>query len=71
MPHSIAAWTSLSILNMGQNSLTGTIPPEVKGMAAISDFIFHGNLLTGTVPPELARVGGQLPDLSFLFLNRQ
>ena len=52
-------------LNLGNNSLSGTVPPETGGLINLSELGLGSNQLTGTVPSEL----GNLTRLEFLDLS--
>lgn len=41
-------------LELGNNSLTGAIPPEIGNLAALGWLSLNGNDLSGPIPPELA-----------------
>ena len=49
-------------LSLGDNGLTGSIPPEIGNMKNLTALQLGDNQLTGTIPPEL----GQLPLLQHL-----
>ena len=46
--------TSLGLHN---NQLTGTIPPELGNLSALTKLWLNGNQLTGTIPPGLSNLG--------------
>ena len=52
-------------LNLGNNSLSGTVPPEIGGLINLSHLHLGFNQLTGTLPSEL----GDLTRLEFLDLS--
>ena len=52
-------------LNLGNNSLSGALPPETGGLINLSELGLGSNQLTGTVPSEL----GNLTRLEFLDLS--
>ena len=53
-------------LDLGDNDLAGTIPPELGGLSNLTVLYLHGNELSGEAPPEL----GILSDLSGLYLHQ-
>ncbi|MYE54836.1 MAG: hypothetical protein F4X34_06525, partial [Chloroflexi bacterium] len=46
-------------------NLTGSIPPEIGNLTALTDLRLSGNSLSGSIPPEL----GNLTGLDFLWLS--
>ena len=52
-------------LNLGNNSLSGTVPPDIGILINLSHLHLGFNQLTGTLPPEL----GDLTRLEFLDLS--
>ena len=52
-------------LRLGNNDLTGPIPPELGKLGSLASLYLNGNNLTGPVPPEL----GKLASLEYLYLN--
>ena len=56
---------SLEELRLAQNSLTGSIPPELGNLTQLEELFLNSNSLTGSIPPEL----GNLTQLEKLFLN--
>ena len=52
-------------LDVSQNNLTGTIPPELGSLANLEKLSLPGNNLTGTIPPEL----GGLTNVKELWLT--
>ena len=44
----------MSALNIGNNSLGGTLPPAWGYMTALQDLRIMANQLTGQLPPEWA-----------------
>ena len=52
-------------LSMGENSLTGEIPPELGNLANLRRLRLYGHNLAGEIPPEL----GKLANLEGLYLN--
>ena len=58
--------TSLKLLKLQYNSLTGTIPTWFGGMNSLGGLYLHRNDLTGSIPSEL----GQLTRLRRLWLDR-
>ena len=47
---------ALTVLDLGDNALTGTIPPEVGQLAHLGYLDLSFNRLSGEVPPELGRL---------------
>ena len=43
-------------LRLGQNNLTGAIPPEIGNLSQLSRLRLPANKLTGEIPPELANL---------------
>ena len=54
----------VTALNLGNNGLSGVIPPETGHLAALEGLALDGNRLTGSIPPEL----GLLSNLKHLYL---
>ena len=52
-------------LDLGNNALSGAIPPQLGDLAALTRLVLWGNGLTGTIPPEL----GKLANLEALHLE--
>ena len=40
------------------NKLSGPIPPEIGGLAALKDLSLSNNALTGPIPPEIGNLAG-------------
>ena len=57
--------TSLQRLQLQDNELTGTIPPDLGGLTSLQWLILWGNQLSGTIPAEL----GNLANLQRLDLS--
>jgi hypothetical protein len=53
------------VLNLSNNQLSGSIPPELGNITSLSDLVLYGNQLTGNIPPEL----GNLTSLTGLELS--
>ncbi len=53
------------ILGLNNNSLDGSIPPEIGELINLSQLYLNSNSLEGSIPSEL----GQLSGLAFLYLN--
>ncbi len=51
-------------LNLKNNNLQGTIPPELEQLSNLKSLVLSGNTFTGVIPPEL----GQLGQLTALWL---
>ena len=43
-------------LDLSENNLTGSIPPELGNLASLDLLYLYGNGLTGPIPPELAHL---------------
>ncbi len=54
----------VTALNLGNNGLSGVIPPEIGQLAALEGLALDGNRLTGSIPPEI----GLLSNLKHLYL---
>ena len=54
----------VTALNLGNNGLSGVIPPETGQLAALEGLALDGNRLTGSIPPEI----GLLSNLKHLYL---
>ena len=67
IPPSLFDLPAIEIVYMGNNTLTGTIPPTYSTPSGLRELWLDGNLLTGTVPAPTA---GQLVALEELILNR-
>ena len=52
-------------LDLGNNQLTGVIPPEIGNLTNLTDLYLEWNQLTGSIPPEI----GNLTNLTYLYLN--
>ncbi|MDE0649896.1 MAG: Ig-like domain-containing protein [Gammaproteobacteria bacterium] len=61
----IANLTGLLSLNLGENELTGAIPPELGGLSRLANLDLASNNLEGAIPPEL----GNLTRLATLELS--
>ena len=53
------------VLYLGDNGLTGEIPPELGSLSNLTDLSLHGNDLSGAIPAEL----GSLSNLAELDLR--
>ena len=51
-----------TVLNLGGNQLTGSIPSEIGNLTNLTVLSFYGNQLTGSIPPEI----GNLTNLTVL-----
>jgi hypothetical protein len=59
----IAALSTVRVVNLNDNALTGSIP-DLSALTAITDLLWHKNRLTGTLPSTLALLS-QLRRLTF------
>jgi hypothetical protein len=55
--------TSLRILNLAENELTGSIPKELGNLRNLDQLYLRNNKLTGSIPPQI----GNLDRLTWLF----
>ena len=55
---------NVTSLNLGNNGLSGVIPPETGQLAALEGLALDGNRLTGSIPQEI----GLLSNLKHLYL---
>ena len=60
-------WGYVRVLDLWDNDLTGSIPPELGQLASLRGLYLTDNDLTGSIPPEL----GQLASLRDLYSRRQ
>ena len=51
-------------LDLSNNQLTGSIPPEIGNLTNLTWLLLHNNELTGSIPPEI----GNLTNLEYLWL---
>jgi hypothetical protein len=52
--NSSAGFDACTLLDVGQNTLNGTLPPDVGAIGASLGLSLYDNLLSGTVPPSYA-----------------
>ena len=52
-------------LSLGENNLTGIVPPELRDLAGLKYLYLYNNALSGPIPPEL----GNLSSLRWLWLS--
>ncbi|MFB3133087.1 MAG: T9SS type A sorting domain-containing protein, partial [Rhodothermales bacterium] len=52
----INALAALQVVDLGDNALTGEIPPALDRLRFLEQLLLDGNQLTGAVPPALANV---------------
>ena len=57
--------TNLISLNLSDNQLTGSIPPEIGNLTNLTELRLDYNQLTGSIPSEI----GNLTNLEWLTLN--
>lgn len=55
---------NLRRINLTNNGLSGTIPPELGNLTILYQLFLNSNQLTGSIPPEL----GNLVNLDYLYL---
>ena len=60
----VVVWASIPKLNLHNNDLTGTIPPQLGQLTNLTHLNLGDNQLIGTIPPQL----GQLTNLTDLHL---
>ncbi|CAL4957237.1 unnamed protein product [Urochloa decumbens] len=66
LPSSLAnLTTNLQLLNIGNNYISGAIPPEIGNFAGLQVIVFQTNLFTGVIPESI----GKLTQLSQLYLG--
>ncbi len=77
LPSNLQDLSSLTLLFLGNNAITGSIPP-LAGMQELRDFAIGSNLLSGPIPPINAlthlssfdvgnnQLNGNIPDISGL-----
>lgn len=65
IPEEIGLLTSLTYLDLGENSIQGTLPNGLFSCTALDNLILHSNRLNGTIPQEFS----QLSNLFKLFLG--
>ncbi|XP_042491848.1 LRR receptor-like serine/threonine-protein kinase EFR [Macadamia integrifolia] len=58
--------TQLSILYLGENQISGTIPVEIENLVNLTDLSMEQNFLEGNIPSGI----GKLQKLQRLFLNQ-
>lgn len=66
IPMALMQLTSLQILNLNNNQLTGSIPVELAGLKKLLGLHMYGNSLSGVIPSQL----GELSQLTILLLNK-
>ncbi len=55
LPVGLSSLTSLSVVLLGDNTLTGVLPPEYAAMAGLLEFRAEGNRLLGPLPQAWAQ----------------
>lgn len=66
LPEFIAAWTNLTLLDLGDNSFGGNLPPSYGNLTNLQFFLVNGNgVLEGEVPDSYKN----LVKLRFMFLE--
>jgi len=53
-----------TVLNLGGNELTGSIPPEIGNLTNLTELDLSNNQLTGIIPDEICNQGDSSPSLS-------
>ena len=66
MPEFLWSLTGLRELSMKNNSITGTIPSEIRKLSSLQLLDLDGNRFVGTIPAEIGLLNG----LGYLLLNR-
>lgn len=61
LPRSIANFTELTVLQLGENILNSTIPAEICSLSKLTYLALDSNFFTGSIP---VNIGGYF--LSFL-----
>merc|ERR1719238_637331 len=52
-----AAWPNLTIANLADNELSGTLSSQLGGLHSLHELTLQHNLLSGILPTELGTVG--------------
>ena len=65
IPAELGSLTSLEVLDLSTNQLTGKIPAELGNLTNLTHLYLSGNPLTGAIPAEL----GNLTNLTHLYLD--
>ncbi|GAY69411.1 hypothetical protein CUMW_271760 [Citrus unshiu] len=60
-----SCFPNLKSLDLWNNSLSGSIPPQIGSLSKLKCLYLHGNNLTGTIPKEI----GSLRNLEMPFLS--
>eukprot|EP01025_Chloroclados_australasicus_P045957 TRINITY_DN5070_c1_g1_i5.p2 TRINITY_DN5070_c1_g1~~TRINITY_DN5070_c1_g1_i5.p2 ORF type:complete len:307 (-),score=34.45 TRINITY_DN5070_c1_g1_i5:386-1306(-) len=67
IPAELSELTSLTLLELGQNSLLGTIPPELSSLTSLTYLSMFRNSLSGTIPVQLSVLASL--ERFFLYVN--
>ena len=51
-------WGDVTELDLGENNLAGSIPPEIGSLGALVSLRLGANRLTGSIPPEIGNLRG-------------
>ncbi|XP_059070862.1 receptor-like protein EIX1 [Cryptomeria japonica] len=54
IPASLSNCSSLTVLNLGNNSLKGSLPYEFSRLWQLKSLVVHGNILIGSFPPSIS-----------------
>ncbi|XP_073007563.1 probable inactive receptor kinase At2g26730 [Typha latifolia] len=56
-PNTLGSLSSLRVLSLRSNRLTGTIPDDLAGLSVLHGLYLQDNLLSGPIPTSFARLG--------------
>ncbi len=56
MPSALGSLAGLDVLDLSNNSLTGTIPAELRNLTSLTELRLNGNGLKGRIPTELSNI---------------
>lgn len=57
-------------LDLSDNRLSGTIPPELGNLAYLEELLLHGNTLNGAIPAALGNLAAQQLERLYLADNQ-